>query len=216
MRSILVISSAASDTTFLTVEERRAAAGLADGDSSKDPALLAMDKRNAAAICSECNVRAAGGAEPTLRQETVVETCRSVYASAILLSRRHNVEITAFDCDGTALTGTDYEVDPESGILTRLIDDSAVAWSAKKLTITYKAGFVTVPSELTAAANDLFRLTWLNQNRDPSVKSEEIEVQDIDRVKRDFWVGAIPGQETEGAVPAIVAGQLKRFRNVLI
>jgi hypothetical protein len=216
MRSLLVVQTPATDLTLLTVAERRQAAGLDASDTSRDADLLAMDQRLAANICSECNIRAGSGGEPTLRQETLVETFRVVRGDALLLSRRHNVEITSFDSDGTALTGTDFVVDPEAGIVRRLVDDFLRPWCASKLTVTYKAGFVTIPYDLKSAAIDYFRLSWLDQTRDPLVKSEEIEIAGIDRTKRDYWIGAVPGQEPEGAVPAIVAGQLKRFRNVLI
>jgi hypothetical protein len=216
MRSVLAVDTAAADTSLLTVAERRAAAGLLAADTSRDADLLAMDLRNSANICSECNIRVAGASEPTLRQEILIETFRVGSVGQLLLGRRHNVEIVSFDMDGTALTGADYIIDPEAGMLHRLIDDDIRYWCGSKLTIKYKAGFVTVPNDLKSAAIDYLRLSWLDQARDPLVKSEEIEIQDVDRVKRDYWIGAVPGQTSEGAVPAIVAGQLKRFRNALI
>ncbi len=57
------------------------------------------------------------------------------------------------------------------------------------------------------------RLTLAERGRDPSLKSEVVVIPDVRRVERDFWVGPIPGQATESAVPEIVAGKLTRFYN---
>jgi hypothetical protein len=215
MRGVLRTVTPAADLPLLTPEERRVAAGLRSVDSSQDSMLEAMDRRVAAAICAECNVAVAAGSPPTLLQETLEETFRGIRGEDLLLARRHEVEIVSLNVGGSVLMGGDHYVDPEAGIVRRLYDDRIVSWGAGKIVVTYKAGFEEVPADLKMAAFDFFRFAWLERERDPSLKSEEIDVPDVMRTKRDYWVGAIPGRSGEAAVPPFVAGQLIRYRNLL-
>jgi len=214
MRQILTVTTAATDLHLLTVDERRSAAGISD--SSQDANLDALSLQIAAAISTECNVEASGTAVPTLKQETLTETFRAVCAPSLVLARRHAVTITSVTVDGTLLDPANYETDPESGIVYRLSNDIPCNWYARKVVVVYQAGFATVPSDLKMAASDFLRLAWQEKSRDPSLKSEEIEIDGIERTKRDFWVGSVPGGAGEGAVPAIVSGQLQRYRNILV
>jgi hypothetical protein len=61
---------------------------------------------------------------------------------------------------------------------------------------------------------DFMRLAWAEKDRDPSLKTEVIDIPNVQRVERGYWVGSVPGQSTETAVPDVVAGQLARYRNV--
>lgn len=214
MHRLLTITTPASDLSLLTIEEMRAAAGVTG--SGSDTALLAMEKRIAAAIMSECNVAIGPGSPPTLMRETLTETIYQACGESLVLSRRHDVEIASLVEDTVTLLAADYMVDPESGIVTKLCDDYPTWWTARKAVVIYDAGFDTVPEDLKMAAIDFFRLAWLEQNRDPSLKSEVVDIPDVRRVERGFWVGSIPGQSSEGAVPDIVAGQLVRFRNAAV
>ncbi|MER9710176.1 hypothetical protein NKJ13_07890 [Mesorhizobium sp. M0174] len=215
MLSVLAVTTPASDRSLLTQAERREAIGVTD--SSQDTRLAALDLRLGAAIMAECNVAIGAGAEPTLLQETLTETCRRVDAAVLVLARRHNVEITSLIEDGVTLTNeVSFTVDPESGLVTRLSDDCPRRWCAGKVVVVYKAGFVTVPGDLKQAAMDFMRLAWAESKRDPALKSEVVDIPDVRRVERGYWVGSVPGQSSEGAVPDIVAGQLTRFRNMMV
>lgn len=215
MRSVLVVTTPASDRSLLTVSERREAAGVTD--SSQDTKLAALDLRNSAAIMTECEVAVGAGAEPTLRQETLTETFRGVDVQELLLARRFNIEITSLVQDGETLAADDdFVVDPESGLVARLVNDRPIRWCATKVVAVYKAGFADVPGDLAEAAMDFMRLTLAERGRDPSLKSEVVDIPDVRRVERDFWVGSIPGQATESAVPEIVAGKLTRFYNPMV
>ncbi len=214
MHTSLVVTSPASSLALLTIDELREAAGVSG--SSQDTKLTALGLRNAADITTECDIAVGSGGPPTLRRETLTETLRTVRAGAIALSRRHEVEIASIVEDDVPLDAEDYVVDPESGLVHRLCDDNPIDWCARKVVIVYAAGFDTIPGDLQHAAMDFARLSWLEKDRDPLVKSEEIDVEGIDRVKRDFWVGSVPGQSSEGAVPDVVAGQLKRFKNYTV
>ncbi|QXZ79659.1 hypothetical protein [Rhizobium sp. L51/94] len=212
-RSTLVITTPAPALTLLTEEERRDAAGLEPSDTSKDAALLLLDQRVAAAICSACNIAVGSGGEPTLRKETLTETFYGVHAGQLILARRHDVLITSISDCGQDLTEDDYIVDPESAMVARMRSGCEALWHSSKIVVVYKAGFETVPGDLKFAAMDFMRSSWLAKNRDPFVKREQTDVFEVQSTTKEYWVGSIPGQANEGAVPDIVAGQLKRFRN---
>lgn len=214
MRSILEVTTPASDLSLLTVAERRESAGIAAGDTSQDTRLAALDLRLAASIAAECKIAIGSGGEPTLLQETLRETFRGVDVATLMLSRRHNIEITSIVQDAVTLAvDVDFVVDPESGLTARLSADRPLRWCATKIVVVYKAGFQTPPGDLKQAATDFMRLAWFEKDRDPSLKSEVVLIPDVRRVEQTYWVGAIPGQSSESAVPDIVAGQLARFRN---
>jgi hypothetical protein len=220
MRQILTVTAAAADLHLLTVDEMRAAAGITG--SGSDAALQAMSLKIAAAITAECNISVGGGAEPTLKKETLSETFRFGQDSyqrlwpKLVLGRRHNVAVTSVTVDGVILDSDDFEVEPEHGLLYRLYNDRQYDWCARKVVVVYDAGFTTIPSDLKMAATDFFRLAWLEQSRDPSKKRDEVDIPGVAHTVTDFWVGSIPGQSSEGSVPDIVAGQLQRYRNIVI
>lgn len=209
---MLVVTDSAESLQLLTIDEMRAAAGITG--SGSDAALRAIGLSVAASITSECNVAIGSGAPPTLLRETLTQTFRRVRASRLLLARRHEVEITSIDVDGEAVSPDDCEADPESGLVSLMVDDFPSRWVGSKIVIVYQAGFATVPDELKMAATDFFRSSWLESQRDPALKGFVEDIPGVLRTEKQYWVGAVPGQAQEGPVPAIVSGQLKRFRNV--
>lgn len=210
---MLTITTPAGDLQLLAIDEMRELAGVVGNGS--DTSLQRLGLRIAADICAECNVAIGAGAPPTLKRETVTETFRGVSAEVLILSRRHEVLITSIVVDGDTLAGADYEVDSESGIVTRLDGDVPVAWAADKIVAVYQAGFTAVPGDLAHAAADLFRFTWREKGRDPSVKGERVSVPDVEDREVSYWAGSLPGMG-EGAVPDFVSGQLSRFRNYVV
>lgn len=207
----LSVSNAAVARTLLTTEERRAAVGVTG--SSYDTVLETLEARVAAAITAECNIAIGDGAPPTLVQEELTETFQMVSASVLLLSRRHEIEIASVTVDGTELAAEATLVDPESGFLYRVDGDDIISWCARKIVVVYDAGFSTIPPDLKMAAADFLRFAWAEKDRDPALKREVVDVPDVRRIEREYWVGSIPGQKGESAVPDVVAGQLQRFRN---
>lgn len=214
MNQILTVTTPTGDLQLLTTSEMRAAAGITD--ATQDDALAALSLRVAAAITAECNVAVGAGYEPTLKQETLTETFRAVNAECLALSRRHNVTITSATVDGTLYDAAEYEVQSESGLLFRLSNDFRVKWCGRKITVVYQAGFSTVPADLKMAAMEFVGIAWREMGRDPSLKSQEIDIPGVERVKNDFWVGVVPGLSYEGTVPGQISGQLQRFRNAAL
>lgn len=222
LRPSLTVTTPAASLALLTVAELRAAAGVTDG--SQDVTLQALGLSVAAAIMSECNIAIGAGGEPTLFRETLTETFYWPYwpnrpnSCDLVLSRRHNIAVTSVtvDTDAPLVVNTDYRVNPESGILSRVNSGYPISWWGQTIVVVYAAGFVTIPADLKQAATDFFRATFNEAGRDPFVKEQETEIPGVERQRIAYWVGSIPGQSSEGAVPDIVAGQLKRFRNAVV
>lgn len=214
MRSFLTITSPADDLTLLDPAEMRAAIGVTD--ATQDTALQRLSAQAAASIMAECHIAIGAGGEPTLKQETLTETFYKVYREDLVLARRHNVVIISLTEDGVLLAAADYMVDPESGVVTRFIDDVPRCWSAAKIIVVYQAGFETVPSDLKQAAGDFLRAMHGESTRDPFVKGERVNIPGVEERETSYWAGSLPGQSSEGAVPDVVSGQLKRFRNFLL
>lgn len=214
-RQTLAVTTPASDQKLLTIEQLRVASGLTASDTSKDSVLEELGKRVAADITDACHIAIGAGAEPTLRQETLTETLRWVQADEIVLSRRHNVEVTSIVEDGTPLSTNDFDVDPESGVLSRLRGDRPCRWRANKVVVVYKAGFETVPPGLAGAAMDLARLRLSSEAADPLEKARTVEIPDVETVRVDRWVGAVPGSFV-GPVPTEIAAKLARYMNVAL
>lgn len=210
-----MITTPATDRTLLTIDELRFLAGVSNG--ARDLELRNLETRIAASIMSECNIAIGSGAEPTLRRETLTET---IYAPMdgefLILSRRHSVSVSSLTLDGSIISASGYVVDPEKGVLLRLEGTYPCYWSGQIAVVLYDAGFATVPGDLKQAAMDYFRGSLAEAGRDPFVKSETKDVPGVGSRTREFWVGNIPGQSSDGPVPAIVAEQLKRFRNRLV
>lgn len=210
---MLAITTPATDLQLLTIEDMRAIAGITG--AAQDAALTALGLSVAASIAAECNVVAGAGGVPTLLRETCTETLRNVDCRVLVLSRRHDVAITSITVDGTALETSEFEADPETGMVTRLSSDIPIRWFAQKVVVVYAAGFdgADLPGDLAMAASDFFRMSWQEGQRDPALKRFVEDIPGVLKTEKEWWVGSVPGQAREGAVPDVVSGQLKRFRN---
>lgn len=215
-KSFLVVDEPADNAAILSIEEMRAAAGLATTDATKDAMLNRLSSFAFASIMSECNIAAGMGGEPTLWQELLTQTVYGAYEQQIILLRRHNVEIISISADGAELLPEDYFVDPESGLLTRLQSDDPVSWNCKKVVIQYLAGFEEMPGDLRQVASDFLRVLYNESTRDPSVKAKDVEIYGVERKRTEYWAGAIPGQGSTGAVPDVASGALKRYRRLIL
>lgn len=211
MRRTLVVTTPAADTALLTIEELRAAAGVTG--SAQDSVLLGIAEGVTSDIMAECNIAAGLGAnEPTLLTETLTETFYDwAPRRDLVLSRRHNVAITSVAIDDSDIDSSEYVVNAEDGILSRI----ASTWCGAKIVVVYEAGFDEAPASLKQTAREIFSSRYSESTRDDMVKSEIIEIPGVETKRRDYWVGAVPGQaSSEGPIPATLSGRLKRFRNL--
>jgi len=215
MRQSFSVTTPASDLSLLTIEQLRAAAGLADGDASRDDELSALGKSISIDIAVACNVADDGINPPTLLKETVSETlwvCDR--PEELILSRRFISSILSVSEAGSALSADGYFLDRGAGLLNRANGGRPWTWARGQFVISYDAGFSSVPADLMSAATDLVRIRLSSSSRDPLVKSESIEVPDVQSRRLDFWVGALPG--ASGPVPAEILTRLSRYKNVAV
>lgn len=213
---MLIVTAAAVDPLLMTAAQMRAAAGVADSDTSKDAALALLNARISAEIYAACGIIISDDAkEPTIRQETLTETFRG-HRSPLILSRRHNVEIVSVTVGGASISPDEYEVESEAGLLHRLQGDRRCCWRGTPVVVVYKAGFATVPPGLVGAASDLIRFRRSELERDPLVKSERVKVDGVDEVETGYWVNSVMSGSavSPGApIPPNVMAALSRFRN---
>jgi len=215
--SVLSVTTPAGDLALLTIEELRAAVGVTIGDSSQDATLATLGTRVADRITQACNVATDGAKPPTLREETLSETWRlrqlgrgsahhHGHGSELLLARRPIVSVTSIEEDGIALDPADYEILAASGMLRRLSGDAPRSWSlAGKIVVVYVAGWATVPESLKFAAEQLARVYWFQQTRDPALK--QISIPGV--IERQFWVDT----SNDHDIPQDVMDILEPYRN---
>lgn len=214
---MLTVNSDAGAPSLLTTAQLRAAADLDANDASQDASLKLLGNRVTAEIVTACNIAIGQGAEPTLATETLTETFRHPrHQHALVLSRRHNIVIASVDIDGTTLDPSEYEADPESGIMQRFTSIGyPCGWWGTLVTVVYDAGFDTWPADLTGAAYDLLRVRLSEQSRDPLAKSTDITVTDIEEVSTSYQLGGLSsGTGIPGALPPDIDARLTRYRNV--
>lgn len=199
---MLAVTTPAADPRLLSAEEMRLAVGLAADEASKDAALLALNNRVSALIARACRVADGGGAVLTLRQETLTETLRPEGRhESFMLSRRPVASITSVVEDGTTLTGTDYEIEPTSGLIRRLRNDRSIEWSCRRSVIVYVAGWSTVPEDIKMAASLLAKEFYTVGTRDANLK--RIKVDGIE--EREYWVSPASDPLISTEVAALLA-----------
>lgn len=186
-RSILTVTTEATDRSLLTVQDLRSATGISSGS---DAELAELGRRVSASIVRACHVRAGGATPPTLRKETLTETFRlDSPREALILSRRPIVSVTSVTEDDTdVLTTDEYETNDSSGILRRLCSSypyQPTCWPhCCKITVVYVAGWETVPDDLRLAGSMLAASLSASTGRDPNVK--RIYIHGVE--EREYWV----------------------------
>lgn len=205
MRSILTIVTA-TDTYDLTLRQTvKDELGLTNG--SKDSLIDRYIDVASSAIPAYLN--------RVLAQETVSETIRDFcHAQALPLKRTPVTDIDSVTVDGAALAASEYEVDPDSGLLYRLSGNSQVCWSGSVVVVQYTGGYElleTLPNEIEEAAIWLAKGMYYARARDPKVKSEE--VPDVGTF--EYWVGPMPGQSDYGFPPEVISMLAPHRRQVI-
>jgi len=179
MRSIFTVTSPAAQTSLLTIEELRAAAGVTG--SSQDAALTALGLQLSEAIASSCGVAWDGEHTRTLLSEGCEEafTVRRP-SSRLRLARRPVTAIASVTVDGDVIDSAEYEIDKASGLLSRVCGD----WPCGKTVVAFTAGFSTAPGALKLAASKLATALYSETGRDPNLK--RVDIPDV--MEKEFWV----------------------------
>lgn len=132
MQSSLTVVTPAQDISLVSLYEAKLGINLGSStDTALDDQLELLIEWSSAEIAALCN--------RTFAQETVIETFHDIGYSnnRLYLSRYPVTTITAFTEDGEAMVlDTDYRIDKQSGILTR-IDD---VWSGP-VSVSYTGGY---------------------------------------------------------------------------
>jgi hypothetical protein len=211
---MLTVTVPAPDPDLIDIASLRVIAGYAADDTSHDDDLEALSSRLTADICVACRIAIVAGAAPTLRRETLVQTFRRPASMRLVLSRRHDVSVSSVIIDGVALASDEYEVAPESGLLSRVDSGCLQRWRGIDVAVTFQAGFADVPADLAGAVADLARYRLSEASRDPLVKSESVEVKDVEVRAVSYWVGSLPGAAPSSSLPSDIASRLSRYMNV--
>lgn len=101
----------------------------------------------------------------------------------------------------------DYAIDPRKGFLSRLNPATGLraSWEVRPTTVTYSAGYATIPSDVVVAALRWIAWRWHERGRDPTLKSVAQPMAGTE----SFWVGGPP---SSGGVPLEVADLLSHYR----
>jgi hypothetical protein len=197
---MLTISSPNTDRSLLTLAELRAAAGVSDG--SQDATLVPLGNYISALITKACKVAKAGAIPPTLRLETVTETFKlKSEQPSIVLARRPIVEVTSATFSDDSV---DYEVDAAAGVIRQVSGDAFINWGIGPVSVTYSAGWATVPDDLKYAAIRFVKSEISVANRDPTLKRLRIEGVS----EREWWIPDNP--QNDSVVPPDVMDILIR------
>lgn len=214
MQSVLTINTVASTYDLTTLATVKAELGITT--TTEDTNLATWISQASNACASYCN-RVFG-------LETVTETFRNKFqypfsdnnrrnVSIVMLTRTPVVSIVSITEDGIALVqDTDYQLDPEEGILYRLDSDSLTNWYFKKLVVNYTGGYAlvgTLPHNIERACITQVKAIRAGGSRDPNVKSESIP-----GVLSTTYFS--PGANDNGALVPDVTALLDPYRNVSV
>ena len=181
-------------------------AELAITDTSQDDFLARAISQISRSIANYCN--------RVLVKEKVTDTIYSrLGRDQLMLTRFPVIDVTsATVADGTggqtALTeNTDFVVDKDRGWLIRLGSTGVpTSWYTSPSTVTYEAGYETIPDDLQQAATRMISARYHGRGRDPTLRSRsQPGIGD-----ETYWVGAIPGMT--GPFPDDVLAILDNYR----
>lgn len=210
---MLEIVSPAADPNLLTVAEARVVVGLQPSDASQDEALAKLVARASADIYSACRVVRGQGGPRTLRQEVVRETRFFSGGEKLVLARRHEVTLAGITIAGSAIAAAGCIVEGDAGLVSRAFGARLQSWPAGLAVIEYEAGFDEVPSDLVGVAADLLKLYRSIETRDPLLKSERVDIDGVEQIERQYWVGGLGSPSTAAPLPAEMIARLAPYRN---
>jgi hypothetical protein len=203
---VLRVIAPAEDRNLLTLEELRDAAGV-PADDATDAKITTLGLRVSDLISRACNVAAGGPHPPTLRKEVVADDEGCWPRGEWILSRRFAV-VTAATIAGVPIALDGLSADFSTGILSRL--DRCLPTHGR-YDITYEAGFEEVPEDLKYAAVLAVREFWASADRDPLLRSENVE--GIGRF--DYQIDAT-SQNGWKALPYATMAAISPYRSVVI
>ena len=189
IETVTSIVTPASSYDLVSLGDAKDELRIAATDTQHDAFLTRAIAQVSAAIAGYCN--------RMFPAETVrdVVYCRLGKAQ-LELSRFPVISVTAATVsDGTGgqttLTqNTDYTVDKARGWLIRLgLGGVPIAWYSAPTTVTYQAGYTTIPADVQEATLRMVTARFHNRGRDPTLRSQS----QPGLGDQTYWVGAVPG-----------------------
>lgn len=202
MISTLAVTTAAATRDLTVLARLKADLGIAD--TAQDAALADTIREASDAICRFC-ARPEG-----FGRETVMQTWRlHGAAECLILARDIAPAIASVVEDGVTLAATDYLL--AGSLLRRLSSDAPRAWTARKVVVSYAAGYALLadtPYDLERACLDLAATIWASRGRDRTLRSESAE-----------GVGSVSyldPRDGAGGVPQVIADALASYRRITV
>ena len=112
--------------------------------------------------------------------------------------------------NGITLAPGDYQLEPMSALIWRMIAGMRTNWAISFVVVTYTAGWdltgTELPSDIAGAALALVKSSWFGRLRDPLIKSEDVPGVG----STQWWVGSTGGDA--GSLPQEVVDSLAPYR----
>lgn len=108
----------------------------------------------------------------------------------------------------TLVYGQDFKIDANLGWLIRINSFTGISqkWEADPTTVTYQAGYSSIPADLVDACLRLVTARFLARGRDPMLMERSQPNLGTDR----FWIGNTPGQV--GSLPPEIQALVDHYR----
>lgn len=218
MKSLVTVTGASDSRRLTSLPAVRAAL---EGTSASDDAFLTLTIDRQSMVAESWCRR-------IFARQNYSEVFRNVLGDEELSLKYYPIAaLTSITVDGTALAGSEYERDNETGFLYRLSTDARIDWSGSKITVVYSGGYILptqttiggsahggvrdLPHDVEAAVIELVKYDYASRDRDPSLRSYEIPGV----ISEGFAIrGAVGGMD--GALPGSVAAMLGPYRRPLI
>ncbi|GAB5506677.1 MAG: hypothetical protein Rhirs2KO_18400 [Rhizobiaceae bacterium] len=210
---MFTVSTAASSTALTTRTRVKAVLGISG--ASEDAYLDILIAQASAFVCDRLNVATAADGTRTLGRETLIETITLREKRPLLqLARVPLASITSIYEDDSAsalVEDTDFEAIKPSGFLRRKSASVPGLWSARKIVVTYVAGWRlpgdsgrSLPEPIESAVFDLIKNARAMQSRSADIKAEE--VNGVGRTEYFANIMNVPG-----AMPPETAAKLEPY-----
>lgn len=193
---------------LVTLEQAKAALGIAPEDTSQDAALQLQIDAVSVAVNNYCGrIFAVQTYQDTLRY-----VAQWLYAGEPLRTRQYPIVVSegepliAVIENGATVDVAFWDVYPEEGTLYRIDGGIVTAWSGTTIVVDYTAGFDPVPPDVAMAT-----LEWLTARhgaigRDPGLRSETIP-----DVITQVW-GTSDTSAASSSIPAAARDLLAPYR----
>ena len=205
MNSILTVTTPADSQNLTTLATVKAELGIAVADITKDVQFAIFIDQASGECASYC--------KRVFGQEAVSEQFRLGLHTRVeeLILKRYPVAsiISITEEDGTVLVeGTDYEMDPDNGILWRLSGTERCGWPRGKIVVAYVGGYAlldSLPQTIERACIELVKRYWFDLSRDPQLT--QITIPGV--IERSWRIA----RATDPGITPAVTDRLNQFRD---